>query len=244
MTSPKEFYEEDFFIFLTIEGTEYENIEVKVSDPHKTIRNQINSIIQVFELPMVDNGGNYIQYILGQMSDESEEPEILDFEDEDGHEQCFFDYNVQPNAQLYLIPVPLSGCPPLHVVVNLESPLPYDNKVNIEEIIVNVGELRNKEVCDFIKYLVRTLHLPLFYKSSLVEYTLSIWDNNSLVLCETSEQLIKYIITLIKQDIKASMDLRIYLNGKVSKYTNYGGAIIERLLYNFTKIVYKKYLLY
>ena len=105
----QEFYQEEFIVMLTIDGTSYDEIEVKVTDPNKTVRDQINSIVQVFELPKMDNGGNPIQYLLGQMLDDSEEPEILDFEDEDGREQCLMDYNVQPGDNLHLISVPIAG---------------------------------------------------------------------------------------------------------------------------------------
>lgn len=109
----QDFYDEDFIIYLTIDGTEYKDIEVKVSDPNKTIRDQISSIIRVFELPEKDNGGNCIQYMLGQMLDEGEEPEILDFEDEYGRECCFMDYNIQPGDCLNLLSIPIAGyaCP-------------------------------------------------------------------------------------------------------------------------------------
>ena len=58
----EEFYDEEFIINLTIDGTSYDEVEVKVTDPNKTIRDQINSIIQVFELPKMDNGGNTDSY--------------------------------------------------------------------------------------------------------------------------------------------------------------------------------------
>ena len=54
----QEFYQEEFIVMLTIDGTSYDEIEVKVTDPNKTVRDQINSIVQVFELPKMDNGGN------------------------------------------------------------------------------------------------------------------------------------------------------------------------------------------
>ena len=103
------FFDDEFIINLTIDGTEYEEVEVKVNDPHKTIRDQINSIVQVFELPKIDNGGNPIQYRLGQIIEDGEEPEILEFEDEDGREQALIDYNVQPGDHLHLISVPIAG---------------------------------------------------------------------------------------------------------------------------------------
>lgn len=106
----EDFYDdEEFIINLTIDGTSYEEVEVKVTDPNKTIRDQISSIVQVFDLPKMDNGGNPIQYLLGQMLEDSEEPEILDFEDEDGREQCLMDYNVQSGDHLHLISVPIAG---------------------------------------------------------------------------------------------------------------------------------------
>ena len=105
----QEFYQEEFIVMLTIDGTSYDEIEVKVTDPNKTVRDQINSIVQVFELPKMDNGGNPIQYLLGQVLDDDEEPKILDFEDEDGREQCLLDYNIQPGDRLQLISVPIAG---------------------------------------------------------------------------------------------------------------------------------------
>ena len=102
-------YGDDFIINLKIEGTEFEEVEVKVSDPTKTIRDKINSIVQVFELPKMDGGGVPIQYLLGQILDDGENPEILAFEDADGREQCLLDYNVQPGDSLQLIKVPIAG---------------------------------------------------------------------------------------------------------------------------------------
>ena len=105
----EEFYDDEFIINLTIDGTSYEEVEVKVTDPNKTIRDQINSIVHAFELPKLDNGGNPIQYLLGQVIEDGGEPQILDFEDEDGREQCFLDYNIQPGDHLHLISVPIAG---------------------------------------------------------------------------------------------------------------------------------------
>lgn len=105
----EEFYEDEFIINLTIDGTSFEEVEVKVTDPNKTIRDQISSIVSVFELPKIDNGGNPMQYLLGQIMDDGDEPVILEFEDEDGREQCLMDYNVQPGDHLHLISVPIAG---------------------------------------------------------------------------------------------------------------------------------------
>lgn len=111
----EEFYEDEFLIYLTVDGTSYENVEVIIKDPIKTIRDQIESIVQVFELPKMDNGGNPIQYLLGKMVENEGELEILEFEDEDGREQCLIDYNVQLGDYLHLVSVPVAGggCDPM-----------------------------------------------------------------------------------------------------------------------------------
>ena len=110
MADEEIYYDDDEFIInLTIDGTSYEETEVKVTDPNKTIRDQIASIVAVFELPKLDNGGTPIQYLLGRLMDDDEEPTILDFEDEDGREQALIDYNIQPGDHLHLIKIPLAG---------------------------------------------------------------------------------------------------------------------------------------
>lgn len=104
-----EMHNDDFIITLSIDGTEYEEVEVKVTDPYKTIRDQITSIVSVFELPKMDGGGSAMQYLLGQMMDDSDEPEILEFEDADSREMTLVDYNIQPGDHLHLISVPIAG---------------------------------------------------------------------------------------------------------------------------------------
>lgn len=105
----EEFMADEFIVTLTIDGTSYEAVEVKVTDPNKTIRDQINSIVQVFELPKLDGGGNPLSYLLGQFMGDDEEATILDFEDEDGRERCMSDYNIQPGDHLYLTSIPIAG---------------------------------------------------------------------------------------------------------------------------------------
>lgn len=107
------FEDEDFIINLTIDGTEYKDVEVKVTDLNRTIREQIERIISVFDLPKIDCGGNPIQYLLGQIIKDNDEPEILEFDDADGHEQTLINYNIIPGDTLYLISVPLAAyaCP-------------------------------------------------------------------------------------------------------------------------------------
>ena len=103
--------ENELIVNLTIDGTEYEEAEVIITDPNKTIRDQIDSIIRVFELPKTDMCGHPIQYLLSKMLDKGEDSEILDFKDEYGHEQSLMDYGIQSRDDLHLISVPLYACP-------------------------------------------------------------------------------------------------------------------------------------
>jgi len=107
----EELYENDLMVNLTIEGTEYEGVEVRVTNPDKTIREQIESIIRVFELPKTDFCNHPIQYLLGRMLEDEEEPAILDFEDENERELSLRDYNVLSGECLHLISVPAYACP-------------------------------------------------------------------------------------------------------------------------------------
>ena len=113
MATEEMYEDDDFIINLSIEGTEYEDVEVKVTDPNRSIREQVNSIVSVFELPTVDCGKNPIQYLLSQIKNENDEPEIIDFEDEDGRDQTLLDYNIQPGDNLLLLSIPIAGyaCP-------------------------------------------------------------------------------------------------------------------------------------
>lgn len=105
----EDFFEDDFIIILSIDGTEYEEVEVKVTNPQNTIGDQIKSIVQVFELPKIDGGGNPIEYRLGRIKDGDEEDEILEPEDENGREMALVDYNVQSGDRLHMISVPIAG---------------------------------------------------------------------------------------------------------------------------------------
>lgn len=108
MTNEEIYEEDEFIITLTIEGTEYEEVEVKVTDPNKTIRDQIASIVSVFELPKMDGGGNPVQYLLGRVGEEGEESTILEAEI-DGREQALVDYKIQAGDHLQLVKVPIAG---------------------------------------------------------------------------------------------------------------------------------------
>lgn len=105
----EEFYDDEFIVLLTIDGTEFDEVEVKISDPTKTIREQVTSIVTVFEMPKIDGGGNPIQYLLGQILEGDDEPSILEFEDPEGREMALVDYDVQPGDHIHLISVPIAG---------------------------------------------------------------------------------------------------------------------------------------
>lgn len=108
MENDEIYFDDEFIIHLTIEGTSYEEVEVKVTDPNKTIRDQIANIVAVFELPKLDNGGNPIIYQLGQIMDDGED-RILEFEDEDRRERAIIDYDIKPGDHLHLIRIPIAG---------------------------------------------------------------------------------------------------------------------------------------
>lgn len=107
----EEFYNDNLIINLTIDGTEYEDVEVKVTKPELPIREQIQRIVKVFELPAMDRCGHTIQYVIGQMLEDSDEPVVLEFEDEEGREQSFRDYNILSGDCLHLLSVPAYACP-------------------------------------------------------------------------------------------------------------------------------------
>jgi len=102
--------EKDFIINLTIDGTEYEDVEVKVTKPELSIREQIQRIIDVFELPKVDSRGNPRPYGLGQILEDEDEPAVLEFLDEAGNTQSLIDYNIKNGDHLHLLEPPLYGC--------------------------------------------------------------------------------------------------------------------------------------
>lgn len=101
--------EKFLYVFLTIDGTSYLKSKFEVRDPNLSLERLINVIINEYGLPLIDNGGNPIKYLIGKTMDDGEEPEILEFEDEDGREQTLIDYNIQPGDHLHLISVPIAG---------------------------------------------------------------------------------------------------------------------------------------
>jgi hypothetical protein len=98
----EEMYDDEFIIYLSIEGTEFEEVEVKVEDPYKSIREAIDSIVSVFELPKMDNGGMPIQYMLGTINSERGEKEIFPFADKNGQE-CALIEHVHSGQKLDLV---------------------------------------------------------------------------------------------------------------------------------------------
>lgn len=109
----EECYEDEFIIKLTIDGTDVKEEEVLVTDPYKPIRQQIDSIVSVFNLPDTDCGGNPVQYLLGKLISGEDDVEILELEDEYGREQTLLDFDIQPGDYLDLTSIPIAGyaCP-------------------------------------------------------------------------------------------------------------------------------------
>lgn len=94
---------DDYIVSLSIEATDYEDVEVKVENPARCIRDLINSIIDKFELPTIDAGGNPLKYMLCKLNEGEDEPVIFEEQDENGCEMNLLDYNVQPSDRLVLV---------------------------------------------------------------------------------------------------------------------------------------------
>lgn len=109
MTNDEEFYDDEMIVILTIDGTSYEEIEIKVTDMSKTIEEQIASIVQVFELPKADPSGQPVSYRLGIFREDDEENEILAPQDDFGRDLTLLDYDVQPGDHLHLASIPIPG---------------------------------------------------------------------------------------------------------------------------------------
>lgn len=144
LANEKKYDDDKFIINLTIDGTAFEEVEVKVTEPQKTIRDQIARIIAVFDLPKVDNGGCLVQYLLG-IEMEDGEPEIFEFEDEDGREKTLIDYNVLPGDHLHLVSVPIPGSLWSNIVIvkTIDLKLLRFQRIQIYEFDNN----RNIDVC-------------------------------------------------------------------------------------------------
>ncbi len=100
---------DDYFVFLTVEGTSIENVKVRVSNPWRSLKEQIKRIVGVFRLPLFDAVGFPVQYLLGIPSENEGESEILDSDDEEGREMTIADYKIPSGAHLHLISVPVCG---------------------------------------------------------------------------------------------------------------------------------------
>lgn len=91
-----------FFVSLSIEGSQLEEVEVEITDPMRTISEQIKRIVEAFELQKMDSNGTPITYLLGQMREDSDHV-IFEFQDEQGREQTLLDYNVKSGDRLVLV---------------------------------------------------------------------------------------------------------------------------------------------
>lgn len=97
-----------FFVTLSIEGSQLEEVEVEITNLMRTINEQITRIVEELELQKMDSNGKPITYRLGQKRDDSEEI-IFQYQDEHGREQTLQDYNVKSGDRLFLISEPTAG---------------------------------------------------------------------------------------------------------------------------------------
>lgn len=109
MTNDEEFYDDEMIVILTIDGTSYEETEIKINDMSRTIEEQIASIIQVFELPKANASGQPISYCLGIVTENGENDEILVPQDDLGRDLTLLDYDIQPGDHLHLTSIPIPG---------------------------------------------------------------------------------------------------------------------------------------
>lgn len=104
----EDFYAEQFFVFLTIDGTNIKEMKVEMKDTERSIRETVEAIIAHFKLPKLDDGNNPVQYWLGDETDKTE-AKILEFTDEEGREMTLYDYDVESGAYLHLIKGVIAG---------------------------------------------------------------------------------------------------------------------------------------
>ena len=98
----------EFLLILTIDNSPYEEVEVQITDPYKTLRDQINNIVDAFELPKMNADGEPIIYRIAQMKEDGELPQILP-EEVDGEEKTLVDHNIQSGDRLHLLQIPIAG---------------------------------------------------------------------------------------------------------------------------------------
>lgn len=97
---------------LTICGSEYEECHIKVENPNKSIRDQIQNIIDLLKLPSIGYGNQPIRYSFALLMEDCEDPLILKTKDENGRELSLLDYEVQPGDHLLLISYPITDTSP------------------------------------------------------------------------------------------------------------------------------------
>ena len=127
-----ELTEDIYYILLSIEGTSIKDLQLSLDNQNLTIRELISQIVQLYNLPTQDRDGNPLQYLLGSIEDESEEPRILDFEDENGQGLTLIDHNIKSGTNMLLICIPVAGgtgCPIPSPTVPPPSCTPEDDTI-------------------------------------------------------------------------------------------------------------------
>lgn len=105
----KELIGDIYYILLSVEGTSIKGIQLSLDNPNHTIREVMDYIVKLYNLPSMDGGGNPLQYFLGLIVDDSGETEILEFEDENGQELTLTDYNILSGTNIQIIAFPIAG---------------------------------------------------------------------------------------------------------------------------------------
>lgn len=98
----------DSELIVTLKIGEEEN-EVMIEDLNKTIRDEVATIVNVFNLPKLDGGGNPVIYELYKIEPGNPEGILLRTEDENGDEMAMIDFDIKRGDYLELVQVPIAG---------------------------------------------------------------------------------------------------------------------------------------
>lgn len=227
--------DKDFIVILTIDGAECEDVEIKITDPHKSIRQLIFDIVKDLELPNTDNGGNPIMYLLGVDTCDDESGIILEFEDENGIEQSLLDYNIYNGCHLHLMALPIAGGSPYTGLTFL----PYTSRETKEGAPSDKARMAFCPICreyieaigDFCprcgqklkplsssmpqpykkpNVLLTILQLPFLLMSSLLSFVIDKVTNSNN--CNDSQCVFSSIFAPAEVKPKSYMQVQIYLH--------------------------------
>lgn len=196
--------EESFFVIITIEETMYEGVEVLITDSNKTIRQLVFDIVNVFELPQTDSGGNPIQYLLA-IDEGRDEPEIIEFEDENGNDQSLLDYNISNGCHLFLVKVPIAGGFPYFD----GTYLPYPTRVRKDVLTPNKQKCQHK--LEAANAIPNILQCPFFlFVSSLFSFIINKKTNGNK--CNVAKNVFSSVFAPAEVKLNSHMQVQVYLH--------------------------------